>query len=81
MNILKLCVRKHTTGDVHMGNMKRIFAKLASYLSNFLSNLAVVGIGLAIFKADEAFSASLIAILALVLGAVITYIYEGGNDK
>lgn len=52
---------------------KKALEKLADYMAGFFSNLAVVGAGLAIFKAEDAASSLVVAFGALCLGALITY--------
>lgn len=46
-------------------------SRLAEYFAGFLSNLAVVGVGLALFKEEAGAWSLLAAFFALVLGAII----------
>ncbi|MBQ9980135.1 MAG: hypothetical protein IJP23_03660 [Oscillospiraceae bacterium] len=48
--------------------------KVAEYVANFLSNLAVIGIGLAIFREEKVLLSCGIALFALVVGSLITAI-------
>lgn len=52
---------------------KKALEKLADYMAGFFSNLAVIGVGLAIFKEDDAIYSMLVAFCTLLLGALITY--------
>ena len=48
--------------------------KVAEYMANFFSNLAVIGIGLAIFREERVMLSCGIAVFALAVGALITAI-------
>lgn len=52
---------------------RKPFEKLADYMAGFFSNLAVVGVGLAVFKEEDATYSIIVAFCALFLGALITY--------
>lgn len=58
--------------------MKRDLTKLIDYLAGFLSNLAVAGMALAIFKADEAITSVLASLFSLTLGGILLY-FNGGK--
>ena len=45
---------------------------VASYVASFLSNLSVVGVGLAIFREDHLYLSLGIALFSLVIGSLIT---------
>ena len=62
-------------------NNTKPLEKLAEYAAGFLSNLAVAGMALAIFKAEEALYSILLALFALFLGALITYFYNRGEKE
>ena len=53
---------------------------VASYLAGFSSNLAVAGIAVALFRADDKQEAILYSAIALAFGALITGII-GGNKE
>ena len=53
-------------------NDKSHWKAVAKYMANFLSNLSVVGIGLAIFREEQSLLSCAIAFIALVAGAFIT---------
>ena len=48
--------------------------KVAEYVANFLSNLSVIGIGLAIFREERVLLSCGIALFALAVGSLITAI-------
>lgn len=54
--------------------MKRDYTKLAEYIAGFLSNLAVAGVALAVFKSDETITALFASLFALMLGSIIMYL-------
>ena len=60
--------------------MKRNFKKLAEYTANFLSNLAVAGLAVAIFRADEALAAILASFVAYLTGALIVHFIAGDKS-
>ena len=53
-------------------NWKQCSKRLANYTANFASNLAVVGIGIALFKENDKQEALVYALIALIFGAIIT---------
>ena len=59
------------------GRMKPSLARLAEYIAGFLSNLAVAGVALAVFKSDETLTALLASLFALAAGGVIVYLIGG----
>lgn len=48
--------------------------EVASYIAGFLSNLSVVGIGLAIFREDHLYLSLGVALFSLVIGSLIIFI-------
>ena len=54
--------------------MKRDVTKLIDYIAGFLSNLAVAGVALAIFKADEALSAIAVSASSVIIGGILIYL-------
>ena len=59
---------------------KKCSKRLASYTANFASNLAVVGIGIALFKEEDKQEALVYASIALIFGAIITAL-SGDSNK
>ena len=57
--------------------MKPSLTRLAEYLAGFLSNLAVAGVALAVFKSDETLTALLASLFALAVGGLIVYLIGG----
>ncbi len=51
--------------------MKPGLTRLAEYIAGFLSNLAVAGVALAVFKSDETLTALLASLFALVVGGLM----------
>ena len=49
---------------------KKALEKLTDYIAGFLSNLAVVSVGLAIFKQDEVVMTLLVSGAAFLCGAI-----------
>lgn len=56
---------------------KETLEKLADYAANFLSNMAVAGFALAIFKEDDAVMTCLIAIVAFIWGGLACILKKG----
>ena len=55
--------------------------EVASYIASFLSNLSVVGIGLAIFREDHLYLSLGIALFSLVIGSLIIFIINQKRGK
>lgn len=56
---------------------KKALEKLANYSAGFLSNLAVVGVGLAIFQKEDLTASLSAAVCAFVLGAIASLFTRG----
>jgi len=57
---------------------KNQWSKTAAYFSNFLSNLAVIGAGLALYDKNAQYEAWIVALVALVVGALINLTIKRG---